>query len=208
MLERAQLLERFRALERRWRQRGEREQEFAAKGVEADVLEAHAVFAAIRDLRPRKKQRIAATIDHDLHHIGIVFIRRIGDCLAESGHLHLAVLGERRDHFSDHLRLDERQIGLHVDDDLAAQIARSFRDAIRAGAVSRLCEPDDTAERFHRTRNALVVGRHDNGVNAASVRGAAVDVLDHRPPSDIGKDFSGKTRRIVAGGDDGDGVLL
>ena len=48
-----------------------------------------------------------------------------------------AVRGERRDHFGDHLRLDERQIGLHVDDDLAAQVAGRFSDAIRAGAVPR-----------------------------------------------------------------------
>jgi hypothetical protein len=33
-------------------------------------------------------------------------------------------------------------------------------------------------------------------------------MLDHRLAGDVGEDFSGETRRLVAGGDDGDCVLL
>ena len=42
------------------------------------------------------------------------------------------------EHFGDHARLDERQIALHVDQDLARQVVRNLRDAIGAGPVCRL----------------------------------------------------------------------
>jgi hypothetical protein len=108
----------------------------------------------------------------------------------------------------NHFGIDERQIGLHVYDYLAAQVARCFGDAIGAGAVTGLRQPDDAAERFHRVGNPLVVGRNDNGIDTTGVGGAPVDVLNHWSADDVSENFSRETRRIVAGGNDGDGVLL
>jgi hypothetical protein len=87
-------------------------------------------------------------------------------------------------------------------------MARGLGDAIGAGAVSGLRQTDDAAERLDRARNTLIVSGHDDGVDAASVGGTAIDVLDHRTSDDISENLSGETRRIVAGGDDGDDVLL
>ena len=84
VLERAQLLERFGPLERRLRQRGERQQELAAEGVQADVLEAHAVFPAVGDRRAREIQRVAVAIDDDLHDVRVVVVRRVDEAPARA----------------------------------------------------------------------------------------------------------------------------
>jgi hypothetical protein len=142
------------------------------------------------------------------HHVGILDLGGIGDRLPQRRHLHGSVFVERRNHFGDHLGLDERQIRLHVDNDFATEIAGRFRDAIGAGAVTWPRQPHDTTKRLHCRRNALVVGGHDDGIDAAGFSSAPVDVFDHRPANDIGENFSRKTRRIVAGRNDDDDVLL
>jgi hypothetical protein len=68
----------------------------------------------------------------------------------------------------------------------------------RAGHADRAAEP------AHGIRNAHVVGRDNDRVDAPRLRGAAVDVLDHRTTTEVRKDLSGKSCRFVPGGDDGD----
>jgi hypothetical protein len=62
----------------------------------------------------------------------------------------------------------------------------------------------DATEAFHRFGHARVVGGNDHGVNAARSRGAAEDVLDHRPAVDFCEWFSGESCRTVAGGNNRD----
>ena len=47
----------------------------------------------------------------------------------------------------------------------------------------------------------LVVGGDDHRIDAG-LRGATVDVLDHRAAGDVSEGFSGESGGVVAGGDD------
>ena len=69
-----------------------------------------------------------------------------------------------------------------------------LRDAIGAGAVSGLRETDDAAEGFHGARDPLVIGGHDDRIDAVGCRRTTVDVLDHRTASDVSENFSGESR--------------
>jgi hypothetical protein len=158
------------------------------------MFEAHAVFTARGDLRSGEVQRVAHAIDHDFDDVRVALICRLGDSLAECGHLYAGVLGERRDDLGDHLRLDEWQISLHVHDDVAAQIAGDLRNTIGTGAMFRSRQSDTTAERFHSAGNTFVIGRDDNRIDAARLCGTPIHVLNHRPASNLGEDFSRKTR--------------
>ena len=97
---------------------------------------------------------------------------------------------------------------MNVDDNLAAQIASGFGDAVSAGTVPGSRQPRDAAEGLNRAGDALVVSGHDDGIDAGSRGRAAIHVLDHGSSRDVGKHFSGETGRVVSGGDDGDDVLL
>src|SRR5581483_7792066 len=70
VLERAQLLERLRAFERRRFERGEHQQGAAAIAVQADMSvhgrPAAARIAHVRDRRAREVHRVPAAIEHDL----------------------------------------------------------------------------------------------------------------------------------------------
>jgi hypothetical protein len=46
--------------------------------------------------------------------------------------------------------------------------------------------PHDAAKPLDCVCNALVVGGHDHGVDAAGIRRAPIDMLDHRPACDLG----------------------
>ena len=64
---------------------------------------------------------------------------------------------------------------------------------------------DPAAERGHRPRDAVVVGRHEDGVDRAGVRRVPVDVLDQGAPADVGQGLARQPGRRMAGGNDGDG---
>ncbi len=98
----------------------------------------------------------------------------------------------------------ERQIALHVHENLALERRGDFSEPVGAGEVIGARHHRDAAECVHRARNALVVGGHDHGVDRARVGRASIDVFDHRTSVDFGEWLTGKTRRLVAGGDDGD----
>ena len=60
------------------------------------------------------------------------------------------------------------------------------------------------AVRLDRRRDARVVGRHEDAIDAARAPRALVHVLDHRHAGDVEQRLAGKTRRLESGGDDGD----
>ena len=87
----------------------------------------------------------------------------------------------------------QRLVALHVDDDVARQVGGDFGDAIGAGAVRRRASSARCRRTLARAAAiALVIGGHDHRVDAARGRGAAIDVLDHRPAGDIGERFARK----------------
>ena len=53
-----------------------------------------------------------------------------------------------------------------------------------------------------------IVGRDNDRVDVAGRGRAAIDVLDHRPPRDVGQRFPRKAGRRVAGGDDSDSMFM
>jgi len=108
------------------------------------------------------------------------------------------------EHFGDHARLDERQIALYVDQDLARQVVCNLRDAIGARPVCSLGHPDDAAKALDCGGNPFIVRRNDHGVDPACVGRAAIDVLDHRTARDLSERLARKSRRGESGGDDSD----
>ncbi len=104
----------------------------------------------------------------------------------------------------DGLGRKERQVALHVHENLAVERRGDFSEPVGAGEMIGARHDRDAAERVHRVRNALVVGGHDHGVDRARIGRTSIDVFDHRTSVDLGKRLAGKTRRLVAGGDDGD----
>ena len=68
------------------------------------------------------------------------------------------------------------------------------------------CQPDDSAEFHDRGSNPLVIGGHDDRIDAARISGAPIHMLDHRAAGNVGERFPGKSRRSESGGDDSDSV--
>jgi hypothetical protein len=155
---------------------------------------------------PRKVHRVAFHIDHDFHDIPVVDFVCVGDPAPQRRHLDAGVAFERRNQLRDGLRLDERFVALDVDDDLAVEIRRDFGNPIESGAVLHARHADDPAEALHRLLDPGIIGGHDHRIHALRGRRAGVHVLDHRAAGDVGERFAWKACRLIAGGDDGDGV--
>ena len=208
VLERAQLLERFGAFERRLRQRGEPQQARAAVRVQPDVPPGRRLRLAgarVRDRRAREIQRDVIAIDDELGDVRVAQLGGVVNAATERRHLQRRVDAERRDRFVDHRGLDERLVSLHVDDHVAVERPRDFGQSVGPALVRRGRHPRVAAEGAHRVRDALVVGRDDDAVDRTRRRGAAVDVLDHRASGDVRQSFARQSRRMESCGDDDDG---
>jgi len=105
----------------------------------------------------------------------------------------VACRDERMEHFGNHARLDERQIALHVDQDLARQVGCDLCDAICAGPVPGPGHPDDAPKTLDCSHDPFVIRDDDNGVDPARVGSAAIDVLDHRTSGDISERLARKS---------------
>ena len=109
--------------------------------------------------------------------------------------------------FVDRARIDQRLVALHVDDDVAVERRGDFGEPIGAGLVCRLA----SAAPCRRTRATRVAMRRSSVATITRDthrrrRGAAIDVLDHRPAVDVGERLAGESCRGESGGDDGDDV--
>ena len=135
------------------------------------------------------------------HAIGLVH-----DRLPERRHLNVRILIERCDGLGDHVRLDEREVALDVDDDVAVEAFGDFGNAVRSATVSGPRHPDDAAESLHSRRDPAVIGRDDDAVDARCRCGAPVHVLDHRASADVGENLGRAAGRMVSRGNDDDGV--
>jgi hypothetical protein len=93
---------------------------------------------------------------------------------------------------------------LKIQNDFARESGRNLRDAIGAGAMRPVCHRSKSAEFSYCGCDPLVVCRDHYSIDAASGGRTPADVLDHRPPPDIGERLAGQTSGVVSGGDDGD----
>jgi hypothetical protein len=128
------------------------------------------------------------------------------DAAVERRHLQRTIGLERGDQLADGGRIDQRLVTLHVDDDVGVQRRRDFGEAIGAGLVRRFREPHLAAEVGDARGDAEIVGGDDDLRDERRRRGAAVDVLDHRPAVEVRERFAGESRRCVSCGDDCDDV--
>ena len=161
MFERTQLLERFGLLERGLWQRRKREQEVASKAVETDVLVDHGpgcrtTSPPLSVDRAITHETESATAKSRAHRRGCprrpsprAGSRSRKDCSSPGA----ASTSDRRvghqrlEHLRDHAWLDERQVALHVDEDVARQISGDLRNPVRARSDASSL----SVGRFHRT---------------------------------------------------------
>ena len=96
-----------------------------------------------RDRRAREVQREAVGVDDDLGDVRIVQLRRDRRSAAAACSSRATGRRERRDRLVDHLRLDQRLVTLHVDDQIAVQRPRQppRADRCRSGAPATSSAP-------------------------------------------------------------------
>jgi hypothetical protein len=81
---------------------------------------------------------------------------------------------------------------------------RTISQPVRAGRVIGARHDRRAAERVDGIGHALIVGRHEHGIDARRLGGAPEHVLDHRPAGDESQGLPGKASRLISRGDDGD----
>ena len=99
----------------------------------------------IHDLLPRPRQ-----------------IGHVVDPPEQRGHLHAGIADERSNQFADRPRIDQRLVALDVDDDVAVQRGRHFREPVGAGLVGGFGEAHLAAKIVDRRGDAEVVSGHDD----------------------------------------------
>ena len=181
MFERPELLEQFGGFEWCRRQRRQPKQRLAAVHVQSDVFEGARRRAAVRrrpiigDRRAREIEREAVEGRDDLHQVRILEFLLVGEPPAERRHLDVRIAVERGERFGNHRRLDQRFVTLDVDDEIAVERERDFRQPVGAGAVLRARHPARAFARVlhHRLVDARIVGR-DHHLREARRRRDAV----------------------------------
>ena len=211
VLQRAQLLERLRLLERRRREPGELEQELAAVDVQADVLQrAPRIQPAVsapgeRDGRAREVQGEALPVPHHLDHIRDWADRRHRQRAAERPHRDRRVGRQRRERLGDHLGRQQRLVPLHVDDELARERRGDLRHAVGTAGDGRPASSSarpPNASTAARTRSSSVATMTASTAGDAAARRYTCSIIGRPPISASG--FAGETGRLVSRGDDGD----
>ena len=113
---------------------------------------------------------------------------------------------QRRDRLGNRIRIDERLVALHVDDDVAVERGGDFGEPIGRAVMIGARHADLAAELLHRAGDAEIVGRDDHLRDRRRRRRAPVDVLDHRAAVDQRERLAGKSGRGESGGDECDDV--
>ena len=154
----------------------------------------------------REKYRAKSSLSTTtLVDVRVVEVGRILDAPAQRAHLQRRLARERRHRLVDHPRLDERLVALDVDDDIAVSDAATSASR----SVPLWCASDViSTSPPNRERPQRSVDRRSPRSPRDRPRRAwprAVDVLDHRPAGDVCQRLAWKPRRVVSGGNDGDG---
>ncbi len=133
---------------------------------------------------------------------------RLDDRGGERGDVHRG-LGQGLQNRAQHVRIDDRQVALQVDDDVVASLGIVALDglmhAVGAGGepgVGHHRPPAGALDRLGDRR----IGAGDDDRPEAGLHGAAPDVHDHRLAGDLGQRLVGQPRGGEPGGDDDDGM--
>ena len=212
-----ELLQRFRDLERGGRKLHVVANEAGAVGVEAEVAEVlpgPPGFAAGRaGPRPRnggpaEVQGEVRIITDDLDHVGVEYLVRRCDRLAQRRHVHREPRREVGRHLTDELRGEQGFVRLHVDDDCLRSDRHpfdDFRDPFRPGTVGGRRAAH--LRSGHRVRDAFVVHGHDHALRPA-LASPLVDVSDHRLSRDVEQHLLRQPRRREPRGNDRDEAFV
>jgi len=112
----------------------------------------------------------------------------------------------RRHGVGNRLRIDQRLVSLHVDDDVAVERGGNLREPVGAAAVIVAGEAGFAAEALNGVENPQIVGGDDHALHRGRRSGASVDVLDHRTAVDLRERLAREACRTESSGDDGDGT--
>ena len=211
MFQHAQLLQRFRQLERCGRQLSQLQEELPSIDVQADMFEGargdgtgRRRIPDERDERAGKIERESLLVDHHLDDVGIASLLGILESPPEGRHEQVRI-GDKRSHrLVNCVGIEQRLIALDVDDQAAVEPRRDLGESIGAGTVRHARQAHGPAKPPHDFSNPLVVGGDDHEVHSAARGGPAIHVLDHRSSGKVRERFARKTSGPVAGGDDGD----
>ena len=113
---------------------------------------------------------------------------------------------EESRHAIDVLGIHERLVALHVEDDVHVEVFHGREDPIRAGRQRRVGQNRPSTRRFDRSRDSLVVGRHEDERDAPRLKRPLENPDDHGGSGDRMEGLPREALRPVAGGDDGDDV--
>ena len=127
------------------------------------------------------------------------------DRRGQRGHVGVGVGRAARISRFEGRRLDERFVALEVDDDVGVEAAGDLGDAVGAAGVVAARHLDAAAEAVDGGDDARVVGGDDDGIDAAGLAGAFVDVLDEVLAGLAEQRLAGQAGGGVAGGDDDGG---
>ena len=86
-------------------------------------------------------------VDDHLRDVRILSLRLVVDSTPQRAHHQGRVGRERRDGLVDHVRLDQRFVSLHVDDDRGGQLGRNLGDPVCSALMRRRRHSGDAAER-------------------------------------------------------------
>ncbi len=204
VFQRPQLLQLLELLERGGFQMPELQQEAPLVAVEPDVLvgsrlaargswdcasprasslepRANHFLSDIRDRRPREIEGVPIAVDHDFHHVRIGHVVLAHEQGHQRSHGNRPVpLQELRD-LLHHLRLHQRLIALDIHHHLLAARLGDFRHALGAAAGLGAGHDRHPTEALHGLHDALIFRRDHHLIDAAGLRHALIDMLDHRP---------------------------
>ena len=113
---------------------------------------------------------------------------------------------EESRHAIDVLGIHQRLVALHVENDVHVEVLHRRENPIRARWQSRIGQDRPPPRRLDRSRDPLVVGRHEDERNAPRLKRPLENPDDHGGSGDRMEGLPREALRPVAGGDDGDGV--
>ena len=152
----------------------------------------------------REVEREASLVDDDFDDMRILGMRLRGQRRPKGGHRDIGVGFERAQHEIDHARLDERLVGLQVDDELSREVARDLREPFRAVAMIGARQPDVSAKSPHDVAHPIIIGGNQHRRGPRRRDRVPIDVFDHRTPRNIRKRFTWQSRRTIPSGNDDD----
>jgi hypothetical protein len=202
VLQQAQLFQALDLLQRRGPEPGKLKQEIATVDIKSEMtitpkppLDARASGFArridpciyyVRNRRPGKINRAVDAIGENLDDVGIPPFFFLHDRRAHGALRERSVAPQRHNRLGDRRRMNKREIALYVHQPIRLDLARHFRQTVRAACVMHRGQHHFAAEGAHRVDNSLIVGCHHHAIQDSSLRRALVNMLDHRLAADLG----------------------